>query len=277
MEQYLKKQIALPQDHGSWVFIFSPLLVGIIAGGSFTYATFNFIIAAMSTFMIRQPMTVAVKAYSGRRPKTDLLAARFWLLIYGTIAALALLGLTLEGFGYILFLAIPSVPIFIWHLWLVSKRSERKQIDVEIIATGVLSLTAPAAYWIGVHGYDAAGWWLWVFTWLQSAASIVYAYLRLEQRDLKQDQASAMSRGAWWRMGIRALAYTSFNLILSIGLSISNLIPRFIFVPFLLQWLETIWGITHPSVGWKPIKIGTRQLIVSLLWTVLFIIFWRTP
>lgn len=277
MEQYLKKQIALPQDHGSWVFIFSPLLVGIIASGSFTYATFNFIIAAMSAFMIRQPMSVAVKAYSGRRPKTDLIAARFWLLIYGTIAALALLGLTLEGFGYILFLAIPSVPIFIWHLWLVSKRSERKQIGVEIIATGVLSLTAPAAYWIGVHGYDAAGWWLWVFTWLQSAASIVYAYLRLEQRDLKQDQASAMSRGAWWRMGIRALAYTSFNLILSIGLSISNLIPRFIFVPFLLQWLETIWGITHPSVGWKPIKIGTRQLIVSLLWTVLFIIFWRTP
>lgn len=277
MEQYLKKQIALPQDHGSWVFIFSPLLIGIIAGGGFTYATFNFIIAAMSAFMIRQPMTVAVKAYSGRRPKTDLIAARFWLLIYGTIAVLALLGLTLEGFGYILFLAIPSAPIFVWHLWLVSKRSERKQIGVEIIATGVLSLTAPAAYWIGIHGYDAAGWWLWAFTWLQSAASIVYAYLRLEQRDLKQEQASAMSRGAWWRMGIRALAYTSFNLILSTGLSILNLIPRFIFVPFLLQWLETIWGITHPSVGWKPIKIGTRQLIVSLLWTVLFIIFWRTP
>lgn len=216
MEQYLKKQIALPQDHGSWVFIFSPLLVGIIAGGSFTYATFNFIIAAMSAFMIRQPMTVAVKAYSGRRPKTDLPPARFWLLIYGTIAALALLGLTLEGYSYILFLAIPSAPIFIWHLWLVSKRSERKQIGVEIIATGVLSLTAPAAYWIGIHGYDATGWWLWAFTWLQSAASIVYAYLRLEQRDLKQEQASAMSRGAWWQMGIRALAYTSFNVIVSI-------------------------------------------------------------
>jgi hypothetical protein len=227
--------------------------------------------------MIRQPMTIAVKAYSGRRPKTDLGPARFWLLVYGIIATLALLGLILEGFGYILFLAIPGAPVFAWHLWLVSKRSERKQIGIEVIATGVLSVTAPAAYWIGVHGYATAGWWLWGFTWLQSAASIVYAYLRLEQRDLKQDQASAMSRGEWWRMGIRALAYTSFNLVLSIGLGLSNLIPRFIFIPFLLQWLETIWGINYPSVGWKPIKIGTRQLIVSILWTVLFIIFWRTP
>jgi hypothetical protein len=277
MEQYFKKQVALPQDHGSWVFILSPLLVGIFAGSDFTYATFNLIIAAMSAFMIRQPMTVAVKAYSGRRPKTDLIPARFWLLVYGSIATLSLRGLILEGFGYILFLAIPGAPVFAWHLWLVSQRSERKQAGIEVIATGVLSLVAPAAYWIGIREYDPLGWWLWGFTWLQSAASIVYAYLRLGQRDLKQDQASAMSRGEWWRMGIRALAYTSFNLVVSFGLGLSNLVPRFIFIAFLAQWLETLWGITHPAVGWKPTKIGIRQLIVSILWTVLFIIFWRTP
>jgi hypothetical protein len=159
----------------------------------------------------------------------------------------------------------------------VSQRSERKQIGIEVIATGVLSLVAPAAYWIGIREYDAFGWWLWVFTWLQSAASIVYAYLRLGQRDLGQEQASVKNRGEWRRMGIRALAYTSFNLVVSFGLGMSNLIPHFIFIPFLMQWLETIWGITHPAVGWKPAKIGIRQLIVSILWTILFIIFWRTP
>ncbi|MBE0684103.1 MAG: YwiC-like family protein [Anaerolineales bacterium] len=277
MKQYFKKQVALPQDHGSWVFILSPLLVGIFAGGDFTYATFNLFIAAMSAFMIRQPMTIAVKAYSGRRPKTDLGAARFWVLVYGSIAALALLGLILEGFGYILFLAVPGIPVFVWHLWLVSRRAERRQAGVEVIATGVLSLTAPAAYWIGIRGYDAFGWWLWVFTWLQSAASIVYAYLRLGQRELEQDQASALSRGGWRRMGFRAFAYTTFNLVLSIGLGLSNLVPQFTFIPFLLQWLETIWGINRPAVGWKPTRIGIRQLIVSTLWTILFIIFWRTP
>jgi hypothetical protein len=277
MKPYFKKQIALPQDHGSWVFILSPLLVGIFAGRDFTYATFNLIIAAMSAFMIRQPMAVAVKAYSGRRPKTDLVPARFWLLVYGSIAALALTGLILEGFGYILFLAAPGVPVFAWHLWLVTRRSERKQIGIEVIATGVLSLTAPAAYWIGIRGYDAFGWWLWGFTWLQSAASIVYAYLRLGQRELEPDQLSVKSRGEWWQMGFRALAYTSFNLALSVMLGLSNLVPRFIFIPFLLQWLETLWGITRPAIGWKPTQIGIRQLIVSILWTILFIIFWRTP
>lgn len=283
MKPYFKKQIALPQEHGSWVFILSPLLVGIFAGGDFTYATFNLIVAAMSAFMIRQPLTVAVKAYSGRRPKTNLDSARFWVLVYGSISALALLGLILEGFGYILFLAVPGVPVFAWHLWLISRRAERRQAGIEVIATGVLSLTAPAAYWIGIREYDSIGWWLWGFTWLQSAASIVYAYLRLSQRELDQNQvypvqgrrASVKSRSERWRMGQRALLYTSFNLAVSIGLGLSNLIPRFIFIPFLAQWLETIWGITNPAVGWKPTRIGIRQLIVSIAWTILFIALWR--
>jgi hypothetical protein len=273
MRENFKKQIAIPQDHGSWVFILSPLLVGIFAGGKFTPSILSLVIAAMSAFMIRQPMTIFVKALSGRRPKTDLPPARFWLLVYGGISALALIVLILQGFGYVLALAVPGAPVFAWHLWLVSKRAERKQAGVEVIATGVLSLAAPAAYWVALGGYDSTGWWLWAWTWLQSAASIVYAYLRLEQRELKPDQSRGQKE--LWKLGNRAFLYTSFNLGASLILGWVNLIPQLVFVPFLFQWLETIWGITHPSIGWKPTRIGVRQLIVSTIWTILFIVCWR--
>jgi hypothetical protein len=273
MRGYFKKQIALPQDHGSWIFILSPLLIGVFAGGNFSYATLNIIIAAMSAFMIRQPMTIIVKVSSGRRPKTDLAAARFWLLIYGLTLTLALTALIIEGFGYLLYLAIPGAPVFAWHLWLVSQRAERRQAGIEIMATGVLSLAAPAAYWVGLGHYDPLGWWLWAWTWLQSSASIVYAYLRLEQRELKPEQLKGQERRILWKMGRRALLYTSFNLFTSLMLGWTNIVPPLIFIPFLLQWLETIWGITHPAIGWKPTRIGIRQLIVSILWTILFIVF----
>lgn len=220
-------------------------------------------------------MTVMVKAYSGRRSAADLPAARFWVLVYGLLAAGALTGLILTGFGFVLYLAVPGAPVFAWHLWLVSRRAERRQEGVELIATGVLALAAPAAYWVGVGRYDPAGWWLWLFCWLQSAASIVYAYLRLGQRDISPEQAAVKSRGEWWKLGRRALMYTSFNVVLSILCGVFRLIPIWTFIPFLLQWLEALWGITHPAVGWKPVKIGVRQLVVSVLWTVLFIIVWR--
>ena len=160
LKSYLRKQIFLPQDHGSWVFIFSPLLIGLFAGGQFNQASLYLMIEAVFAFLIRQPITIAVKAYSGRRARTDLAAARFWIVVYGFVILTAIAGLILAGAGYILILAVPGIPVFAWHLWLVSRREERRQVNVEIIATGVLALAAPAAYWVGIGGYDSTGWWL---------------------------------------------------------------------------------------------------------------------
>jgi lipid-A-disaccharide synthase-like uncharacterized protein len=192
----LRKHIAIPQDHGSWVFILSPLLVGVFAGRVFTFSTFSLVIAALAAFMLRQPVTTIIKIYSNRRTRDELPSAFFWSAIYGLIAVLALTVLIQKGFGIILYLALPGGMVFAWHLWLVSKREERRQVNVEIIATGVLSLAAPAAYWAGIGHYDPTGWWLWILTWFQSAASIVYAYLRLEQRD----QSKGPERGGLWKM-----------------------------------------------------------------------------
>jgi hypothetical protein len=267
---YLRKQVFLPQDHGSWVFIFSPLLIGLFAGAKFTFASLSLTIASIAAFLMRQPITIAVKSYSGRRPKSDLFAAGLWIIVYGIIILIALMGLFLAGFGYLFALALPGVLVFAWHLWLVSKREERRQVNVEIIATGVLSLAAPAAYWVGIGRYDPTGWWLWILVWLQTAASIVYAYLRLEQRELAQ----IPERRVLWKIGFRAFLYTTFNLALTLLLGLSSTVPRFIFIPYLVQWMETIWGIFHPAIKWKPTQIGIRQLIVSTLWTILFILFW---
>ena len=298
---YFNRQVALPQDHGAWVFILSPLLVGIFAGGTLPYATLALVAAAMSAFLLRQPLAVMVKAYAGRRPRADLPAARLWFSVYGVVALLALAELFYLGEGFIALLAIPGIPVFAWHLWLVSKRAERRQAGIEVIATGVLSLAAPAAFWVGRGGYDSAGWWLWALAWLQSAASIVYAYLRLGQREgtavlqsprrgsggssasrdpQSKDRgeaapASSQERSGKWQMGRRAFLYTSFNLAATLLLGWAKILPQWIFVPFLLQWAETVWGIERPARGWKPARIGIRQLIVSALWTILFIIVWR--
>ena len=275
-----RKHIAIPQDHGSWIFILSPLLIGIFAGGTFHPASLNLVITAMSAFMLRQPTTTLIKIYSKRRPKDEITAARFWFVAYAAIVLMTLFELVSSGFAYLLYLAVPGALVFAWHLRLVSKREERRQVNVEILATGVLSLAAPAAYWVGIGHYDPSGWWLWGLVWFQTAASIVYAYLRLEQRE--QAKGAALSnppmvpeRSGLWKMGWRAALYTSFNLASVLTLSLLALLPTVLFIPYLVQWLETMWGITHPATGWKPTRIGIRQLIVSTLWTVLFIVIWR--
>ena len=264
------RHVALPSDHGSWVFLLSPLLIGLFAGGSWSVAALFLVITALAAFLIRQPVTIAVKVYSGRRSHRDLPAAWFWIGIYGLICGLGLLGLVIQGFAYLFILALPGIPVFIWHLYLVSKRAERRQMGVEVVASGVLALAAPAGYWIGVGGIDPVGWLLLALTWLQSAASIVYAYLRLGQRDLPA--VPAINERA--RMGRRALIYTTFNIIFVAALSVANLVSPLLTIPYALQWLETIWGTLHPAIGKRPTAIGFRQLFVSSLFTILFILTW---
>jgi hypothetical protein len=266
------KTIALPQDHGSWVFLLSPLLIGLFAGGRLVPESLFLILAALAGFLARQPLTAIVKVATGRRPRADLPAAFLWAAVYGLAGAGCGLGLVLRGHGTLLWLAVPAIPIFAWHLWLVSRRAERRQAGVEIVATGVLALSAPAAYWIGQGRYSPLGWALWLLPWLQSAASIVYAYLRLDQRRLEAPPGPARM----WAMGRRALLYTSFNLALAGVSGLTGLVPPWIAIPFLLQWLETLWGVTHPAVGVKPTRIGVRQLLVSSTFTALFILAWQT-
>jgi hypothetical protein len=269
-QTYLRRHYALPGEHGAWVFIFSPLLIGFIAGGRFNQASAYLLIAAMAVFLIRQPIIIAVKALSGRRSRRDLHGAMLWILVYGLAGILPVIGLVSGGYGYILLLALPGVPVFLWHLYLVSRRAERRQAGVEVVASGALALAAPAAYWISVNNPDPKGWWLFALVWMQSAASIVYAYLRLEQRELSSIPDSLTRI----RMATRALLYTSFNLAISILLAILHILPPLIPLPFLLQWIETLIGTLRPAVGFKPTRIGLRQLLVSSLFTVLFIIAW---
>lgn len=186
------------------------------------------------------------------------------------VGILGVLGLVMQGYAWVLILALPGAPVFVWHLWLVSRREERRKAGIEILATGVLALAAPAAYWVGAGTLDVMGWWLLLLTWFQSAASIVYAYLRLEQRELPAlpDIPTRL------RFARRALLYSTFNLVVVSILSLARVLPVGLPIPYVLQWIETIYGSLHPAIGLKPTQIGVRQLIVSSLFTILFIISW---
>ncbi|MFL7893172.1 MAG: YwiC-like family protein [Anaerolineales bacterium] len=266
----LLKHVALPSDHGSWVFLLSPLLIGLFAGGNWSISSFYLIVSSLAAFLVRQPVTIAVKVFSGRRQKRDLPAAWLWMGVYGFMGLLGLLGLVSQGFTFIFILAMPGIPVFAWHLYLVSQRAERKQVGIEIVASGVLALAAPAGYWIGIGGLDPIGWLLFILTWLQSAASIVYAYLRLQQRELTQ-VVDIRSRV---QMGRRALIYSTFNLLLVLVLAMISMVPTLLFLPYALQWSETVYGTLVPALGKRPTRIGLRQLVVSSLFTLLFILAW---
>jgi hypothetical protein len=265
-----RRHVALPADHGSWAFFLKPLLIGLFAGGHWHTTAIYLTIAALCAFLVRQPIALVVKAHAGRRPRDVLPAAWFWIAIYAGIGTLHVVGLVLRGFGYLLYLAIPGMLVFGWYLLLLSRREERRAWGMEILATGAMALAAPAGLWAGAGTPDPIGWLLWLLVWAQSATAIVFVYLRLEQRRM----SSVPEAAARLRMGAASLLAASLGLALALALGRAGLISPWLFVPYAVQWVEVVWGTWRPAVGLRPTAIGFRQLAVSALFTVLFVIFW---
>lgn len=74
--------------------------------------------------------------------------------------------------------------------------------------------------------------------------------------------------------GRRALMYTTFNLLAVLLLSLLRILPPLLPLAYAVQWFESIYGTLRPAAGVKPTRIGLRQLLVSAIYTLVFILTW---
>jgi hypothetical protein len=264
---FFRKYYIVPGEHGAWVWLLGPLAIGAAAGGKFSRDFFLLLVASLAIFMFRHPATLAVKALSGRRNRADLIPSVFWAAVYGLVALAAFAVLALRGYAQLLLLAIPGIPVFSWHLYLVSRRSERDQPGVEIAATGVLALGATAAYWVCGGDNPLEGVLLWSLSWLYAAASIVYVHLRLQQRQWENKPAATECL----RRGTHTLLFQGFNWIISLALVLEGFVPTLVSGAFLFSALEALHGVVQPAVNAKPASIGYRQLFSSIIFVIIIV------
>ncbi len=263
--RFLRKHYAVPGEHGIWIWWLGPLIIGTSAAGGPTSAFLTLFLAALFAFLVRQPVSIIIKAWSGRRNKKDVRPAAIWIVAYSFGLLLSVAILVAQGYRQVLLLTIPGIPVFIWNIWLISKRAERGRRGIELVGSGVLALAAPAAYWVSGGTDVLLPWILWLLTWLQSAASIVNVYDRLNYRE--QDQIPPMEIRL--RNGVRSLTYHLFNLILSAALAIGGWIPWLSVIAFLLMLLDAAESVLRPPIGAQARAIGFRQLGASSLFVIL--------
>lgn len=254
------KIYVLPPEHGGWFLLLGPFLFGAIAAAQPNADLFVLLLFALASYIARQPLTLLVKALSGRRARSDARSAFFALAATGALALLLLGILIWRGYAFLLWLGIPAALVLAWQLWLVTQREER-QIGIELVGAGMLALTAPAAYWVSVGSMTTTGWWLWLLAWLYAASSIVYVYLRLKQRRMKE----MPTRAEQWREGRRTLLYIGASIALTLALARLQFVPLWTPLVFALAGAHYVYGITHPCVGIKPARIGIEQSLATLL------------
>lgn len=267
-----RREIALPQEHGAWVFFLSPFIIGWgVSGRSINGALVALFLASLGGFLARHPLTIIIKARSGRRALRESRIASVWLLVYGCLSLLGTAKLISLGYAFILWIALPVLALLGIYLWLVSLRSERHNLALDIATAATMALIAPAAYWTSIGNYHPIGWMLWGLCTLHATGAILHAFMRLEQRRWK-------TRPEWsteLRVALPSLLFNAISTSVVLLLSLTGNLPGMLPIAFALQWFETLYGAVKPAIRVRPTAIGLRQLAISSLFTLLVILFWR--
>ena len=266
---------AIPNEHGIWALWLSPFLIGWGVAGTGTAATLWTFGAILFAFLARHPLIILVKVRAGRRKQEDYRPAILWTAGYSLIATFFALLIVLSGEGLLLILLIPAIVLLIWHLRLVYRRKER-QLPVELVGSGILAMAASAAHISSTGSWTETAGLLWLLTWGYAAVSIVYIYLRLDQRQIEEADKMDLSRSRRLNMGRSAMQIAAVALLLVTAGTYFRVLPRFAPLPFIITQVQVIAGTLRPAIGASPSRIGLVQVGAFLIFTTLTIWAFRT-
>ncbi len=269
--QFCRRRLAVPGHHGGWALWLGPFAVGIGVAGGWNEALPLLFALGLAAFMVWQPAVIVVKALAGRRSRADVMPALIWMLAYSSLIAAGSLALTRAGHATVLWFGAPALPVLGWHLALVARRAERDHMGADIVGAGVLALAAPAAHAVVIGQITGTAWMLWALCWFQSAAAVVFVFLRLAQRRLSEIPETSVR----WRTGRRAMLYHGFNVIGSLALALLGFAPRLTVVPFAAMWVYAVYGVLRPAVGVRPTRLGFAQVGATVVFSVLLITAYR--
>jgi hypothetical protein len=178
--RYMRKQLVLPTEHGSWSWLLVPYLVGVLVAGDLNLGALLVLVGGLAGFLIRQPASVYMRARTGRGRKSDGPLAFFWLILFNGIALANLAGLLIIGLFELLWMLIPMAAIFFFYLFASrQRRASVRSLWMEVAGAIGLAAMAPTAYIAARGGLDQTAWILWALMAGQNILGVLYVRVRI--------------------------------------------------------------------------------------------------
>ncbi len=191
----------IPHEHGAWVILYAPLAMTLAVARPFRLApSLLLLLAVTGLFLSREAAGLLLR----RRGKGG---TAFWLAVYLALALMGALPLLLI-YQRMALLRVGALvlALFALHslllLWPARRRLDRSQWG-EILATGALALTAPAAYSVATGRLDGFAWCLWAACTLYFSSSIFFVKMLLAAGKVR----GAFGRRERWQAGRDNLNY----------------------------------------------------------------------
>jgi len=248
--------IALPNEHGSWGFLFEPLVAALAIAPS--KASVWIALAAVGAFLMRQPLKILLSDLAEGRNLPQTAAALKFVIVYGAISLTGFTGSLLwaEPFVFLPFALI--FPLAVYQIYCDFSRQARNLLP-EMTGAAAISSTSAVIALAGGRTYLAAAA-LWTVFIVRLIPSILYVRNRLR---LEKGKTYSVFPVVFWH-------------VIAIGLvgllAFSRLIPYLTLPVFAVLLGRAGWGLSPYRKRVKAMKIGIMEVIYGTLLVVAVIL-----
>ena len=243
------KQIALPTEHGSWGFLFEPLLAGILIAPSI--ASIWILLMIVGAFLTRQPLKIYLNDLQAKRnlPQTE--AAFRFILIFGIISTVGLLGSLYFAKAESFYPFLLILPLGIYQIYCDASKKSR-QLLPEL--TGAVAISSSVAAVTIAGGFS---WTTSLALWTVFICRLIPSILYVRNR-LKLEKGKSYSS--------ISVAITNFLAFVVVGfLATNGLIPKLPVAMFFILMIRSVWGLSSYRKRVKAMKIGVWEVIYGTL------------
>ena len=247
-------RIILPTEHGSWSFLFEPIVVGCAL--AFSAAAPWIALIMIGAFFARQPLKTAYVAR--KNPVVSGTATKF-VIVFGALALAGAIGAALTADGWWVFYPFAvAAPLAAQQAALdLSKKS--RDILAELTGAVAISSSVAAIALAGGLGWPAAVA-LWAVFVGRFIPSILYVRNRLQlEKGKRFDRAQPIASHLISLLMIVGLAMIGFASWLTVGM-------------FLFLAARCVHGLSSYRVKMKAMKIGVWEVIYGTLTVVSIIV-----
>ena len=242
-------RIILPTEHGSWSFLFEPIVVGFAL--AFSASAPWIALIAIGAFFARQPLKTAFVA---RKNKELSRRATKFVLIFGALAAAGLIGAVLTADAWVFYPFAVAAPLALQQAVLdLSKRS--RNLLAELTGAVAISSSVAAISLAGGLGWPAA-----VALWAVFVARFIPSILYVRNRLL-------LEKGKPYER-LQPIASHFISLSMIAGLAMIGFASWLTVGMFAFLAVRCVHGMSSYRVKMKAMKIGVWEVIYGTLTVV---------
>ena len=250
------KTIALPIEHGSWGFVFEPLMAGLLI--AFSPSALWIALMIVGAFLTRQPLKVLLNAWQAKRDLPQTPVARKFVLIYGSIFTVGLLGSLYFVPRNALLPFLFVLPLAACQLYFDASRKSRQLLPELTGAVAISSSVAAIA--LASNWSFPAALALWAIFVARLVPSILYVRNRL-----------LLEKGKSFSRGLPVVSHVAAFALVS-ALAFFGLSPMLTVLMFAVLQARAVVGLSPFRSKIKAMRIGVWEVVYGTL-TALSVVF----